>query len=76
MPGRNDSQCKFKFNQEKNSRNHKISWTLNEDKVLFKLILENGKRNWNCIANKFNIELKSQRNGKQCRERWVNFLNP
>jgi myb proto-oncogene protein len=40
------------------------------------LIQENGLKNWNQIANSFNMTLNSQRNGKQCRERWVNFLNP
>ena len=40
------------------------------------MIQENGLKNWNHIANSFNMTLNSQRNGKQCRERWVNFLNP
>ena len=40
------------------------------------MIQENGLKNWNQIANSFNMTLNSQRNGKQCRERWVNFLNP
>ena len=40
------------------------------------MIQEKGLKNWNQIANSFNMTLNSQRNGKQCRERWVNFLNP
>lgn len=39
--------------------------------VLSKYDLDGGKVKWSCIANKI-----PNRNGKQCRERWVNHLRP
>jgi hypothetical protein len=47
-----------------------------EDEELVRLIRENGTRQWSQIAATFNSNLGANRNGKQCRERWVNFLNP
>lgn len=47
-----------------------------EDEELIRLIRENGTRQWSQIAATFNANLGANRNGKQCRERWVNFLNP
>lgn len=47
-----------------------------EDEELVKLIRENGTKQWSQIANQLNASLGVTRNGKQCRERWVNFLNP
>jgi myb proto-oncogene protein len=47
-----------------------------EDEELVKLIRENGTKQWSQIANQLNSNLGVNRNGKQCRERWVNFLNP
>jgi hypothetical protein len=41
-----------------------------------KLIRENGTKQWSQIATQLNLNLTVTRNGKQCRERWVNFLNP
>lgn len=31
---------------------------------------------WNEISDALNSKLHTNRNGKQCRERWYNFLNP
>ena len=47
-----------------------------EDEELIRLIRENGTKHWSQIATKLNTNLGVNRNGKQCRERWVNFLNP
>jgi hypothetical protein len=41
-----------------------------------KIINNKGNKSWNEIAEEFNARMKSKRNGKQCRERWFNFLNP
>ena len=58
--------------------------------MLKKIINEQGQKQWNLISQIFNESLEEMaaqkqdqvgqptvlRNGKQCRERWVNFLNP
>ena len=49
----------------------KGSWTKEEDETIFKFIEENGCKNWSKLAAKL-----PGRIGKQCRERWVNHLNP
>ena len=49
----------------------KGSWTREEDETIFKFIEENGCKNWSKLAAKL-----PGRIGKQCRERWVNHLNP
>lgn len=76
IPGRNDSQCMYKFNQDKKSTISKSNWVKQEDEELIRLIRLNGTRQWSNIASTFNAKLHTNRNGKQCRERWVNFLNP
>ena len=90
IPGRNDSQCQYRFQQEKKDSIKKSSWVPKEDEVLIRIIRNNGTKHWNQVAEMFNeslaeLALKNPsgagqptvlRNGKQCRERWVNFLNP
>lgn len=58
--------------------------------MLTKITNEYGFRHWKVVAQMFNANLEEEamknpvkagrptvvRNGKQCRERWVNFLNP
>ena len=76
IPGRNDSQCIYKFNQDKKSTIHKSNWIKREDEELCRLIRQYGNKQWQQIAQELNNNLGANRNGKQCRERWVNFLNP
>lgn len=76
IPGRNDSQCQYKYNQDKKSSIQKSNWSKREDEELIRLIREGGTKQWSNIAIELNQNLQVQRNGKQCRERWVNFLNP
>ena len=45
-------------------------WTTSEDTTLKRLVLERGAKNWPEIA------LELGRSAKQCRERWVNQLDP
>lgn len=49
----------------------KGSWTREEDETIFRYIQENGCKNWSKLA-----QLLPGRIGKQCRERWINHLNP
>jgi len=47
------------------------SWSVQEDQKLRQLVKDHGTRSWTMIA----VRLEG-RTGKQCRERWVNQLNP
>jgi myb proto-oncogene protein len=50
---------------------YSITQSKEEDQFLIQLVLENGAKNWSCIAKKMRGRM-----GKQCRERWHNHLNP
>ena len=55
----------------------KRSWTQEEDTALLALIKRIGVGKWQVITNLLEIEYKIMgRTGKQCRERWLNHLNP
>ena len=49
----------------------KGSWTREEDEIIFKFIETHGCKDWSQLA-----QLLPGRIGKQCRERWINHLNP
>ncbi|KAG0496617.1 hypothetical protein HPP92_001149 [Vanilla planifolia] len=49
----------------------KGQWTIEEDKLLVKLVEQYGLRKWSQIA-----QMLTGRIGKQCRERWHNHLRP
>ncbi|KAI0510313.1 hypothetical protein KFK09_010914 [Dendrobium nobile] len=49
----------------------KGQWSLEEDKLLVKLVEKFGLRKWSHIAQMLNGRI-----GKQCRERWHNHLRP
>ncbi|EGC36904.1 hypothetical protein DICPUDRAFT_11392, partial [Dictyostelium purpureum] len=46
-------------------------WREDEDKMLIQLVNKYGAREWSTIAYRI-----PGRTGKQCRERWLNSLNP
>lgn len=46
-------------------------WTKDEDSQLVSLVNAHGPRNWTSLAARM-----PSRSGKQCRERWLNHLNP
>lgn len=46
-------------------------WTKDEDAQLVRLVNAHGPRNWTSLAGRM-----PSRSGKQCRERWLNHLNP
>lgn len=59
---------KFK-NSQRSAK--KGNWTPAEDKLLYQWVAENGPHKWTDCS-----KLIKGRCGKQCRERWVNILNP
>ena len=66
-----EQQLTFKITKKRSS------WTLLEDTALLNLISNYGLTNWTLIAEELNkINKKIYRNGKQCRERWHNHLDP
>jgi hypothetical protein len=55
------------------------TWSKEEDDVLINIVNERGPKNWNLVARELNVLLYGNmtvRQGKQCRERWFNHLNP
>ncbi|KAI3665968.1 hypothetical protein L6452_44604 [Arctium lappa] len=46
-------------------------WSNEEDMLLVQMVKQHGDRNWVRIAEKFPL-----RAGKQCRDRWLNYLRP
>jgi hypothetical protein len=52
-------------------------WNKKEDEAIIELVKKYGTSNWTIIANEMALMYKSKhRNGKQCRERWHNHLDP
>ena len=62
---------KLRKTKEKRVKRQKKIWTDDEDVQLLKLIEDYGAARWSTIAN-----FMPGRQGKQCRERWHNHLNP
>ena len=56
----------------------KAQWLIKEDDVLKELVQLQGVKDWSNIAKEMNSRNVNRvtRNGKQCRERWSNHLNP
>ena len=71
MPGRSEQSCVSRWQKVLKPQLVKGPWTEEEDKKLMELVKEVGAKRWTHIAG----ELPG-RNGKQCRERWHNHLNP
>lgn len=63
-------QCMQKFKNSQRSAK-KGNWTSQEDELLFSWVARHGPTKWTECSK----EIKG-RCGKQCRERWVNILNP
>ena len=52
-------------------------WNKKEDDAIIELVNKYGTSNWTIIANEMaNMYKSKHRNGKQCRERWHNHLDP
>lgn len=54
VPGRNDAQCLYRFNQEKKDQIKKCNWVKKEDDELIRIIKEHGIKHWNYVAQLLN----------------------
>ena len=70
LPSKTAKQCMQKFKNSQRSAK-KGNWSLDEDEILLRWVSENGATKWTECS-----KLIKGRCGKQCRERWVNILNP
>ncbi|XP_026219006.1 transcriptional activator Myb-like isoform X2 [Anabas testudineus] len=68
---RSDVDCQRRWQQIKNPELVKGPWTQEEDNRVIELVHKYGVKRWSLIAKHLH-----SRNGKQCRERWHNHLNP
>ncbi|XP_024124562.1 transcriptional activator Myb isoform X2 [Oryzias melastigma] len=68
---RSQMQCQRRWQQIKNPELVKGPWTIQEDQQVTDLVHKYGTKRWSLIAKHLHT-----RNGKQCRERWHNHLNP
>lgn len=49
----------------------KRPWTEEQDQLLREAVAKHGARNWSNVA-----KMIPTKNGKQCRERWINHIDP
>uniref|UniRef100_A0A3Q1CH07 V-myb avian myeloblastosis viral oncogene homolog-like 1 n=1 Tax=Amphiprion ocellaris TaxID=80972 RepID=A0A3Q1CH07_AMPOC len=68
---RSGVECQRRWQQIKNPELVKGPWTQEEDQRVRELVQKFGMKRWSLIAKNLHT-----RNGKQCRERWHNHLNP
>ncbi|XP_035236443.1 v-myb avian myeloblastosis viral oncogene homolog-like 2a isoform X1 [Anguilla anguilla] len=71
FPGRTEYQCQYRWARFLNPDLVKGPWTKEEDEKVIELVSVYGTKQWSMVAR----HLKG-RQGKQCRERWHNHLNP
>lgn len=71
FPDRDYLQCLHRWKKVLNPELVKGPWSQDEDRQLIELVNINGTKKWSQIAQSI-----PGRNGKQCRERWTNHLNP
>ena len=70
-PNKNSQNFTFKIIKRR------APWNKKEDEAIIELVNKYGTSNWTIIANEMALMYKSKhRNGKQCRERWHNHLDP
>lgn len=71
FPGRTAQQLYDHWSKVINPELVKGSWTSKEDKMIIEWVEVHGPRSWSTLAASMPGRL-----GKQCRERWVNSLDP
>lgn len=69
--GRKPEQCLHRWQKVLNPNLTKGLWTRDEDLKLQDLVAQHKPKRWSLIAS-----FLTGRNGKQCRERWHNHLDP
>ena len=63
--------------EQPQAQKHEGPWTAEEDTALKRIIEEKGAKSWADISRLLNLEkVGPPRQGKQCRERWFNHVNP
>jgi hypothetical protein len=71
IKGRTPIQCLHRWSKILQPGLVKGPWTIEEDKKLMEWVKKEGATKWSLCS-----EYIQGRNGKQCRERWFNSLNP
>jgi Myb-like DNA-binding domain len=71
LPGRTDVQCLHRWQKVLNPELVKGPWTKEEDERMKALVAAHGPQKWSLIAKELGGRI-----GKQCRERWLNHLDP
>jgi len=69
--GRNQVQCLHRWTKILQPGLTKGPWSIEEDRKLMQWVKKEGPNKWTSCA-----EYIKGRSGKQCRERWLNTLNP
>ena len=64
---------KHKISQE---IHHKVKWTVEEDEGLKRLVQSHGPTKWNKISVNLQALFGFIRNSTQCRDRWLNHVDP
>jgi hypothetical protein len=71
FPGKTSQQLFERWTKVLDPSLHKGSWTRQEDEVIISYVETNGCQAWTKLA-----KMLPGRIGKQCRERWLNHLDP
>ena len=77
IPGKNKNNCRNRWLKSQNVKINKSLWIDEEDNLLKNIVKACGTKHWTDIANAFNQSFPDKlRTRKQCRDRWLNYLNP
>lgn len=71
FPGKSSQQILERWTKVLDPTLMKGSWTRHEDETIINFVKQNGTKSWTKLA-----EQLPGRIGKQCRERWINHLDP
>lgn len=71
LPNRSTSQVQARWDKCLDPNIKKGPFTMEEDQIVVNFVAENGPKSWPRI-----VALLPHRSAKQCRERWMNHLNP